>query len=98
MSETKDYRNHIRNSEIETRKVFHVYIDVHSRRLISEFPMDGIKCTEKLQSHCANMNFANKSRYESIFRQVTHKGGESAMNHIKRFHNAHALSVYVGNY
>ena len=28
---------------------------------------------------------------------VTHKGGESAINHIKIFHNAHALSVSVGN-
>ena len=27
--------------------------DVHSRRLIAEFPKDGIKCIEKLQSYCA---------------------------------------------
>ena len=30
------------------RNIFHANIDVHSRRLISEFPMDGIKCIEKL--------------------------------------------------
>ena len=35
-------------------------IDVHSRRLIAEFPGDGIKYIEKLQSHFANMNFAEK--------------------------------------
>ena len=35
-------------------------IDVHSRRLIAEFPKDGIKCIETLQSHCANMTFAEK--------------------------------------
>ena len=38
----------------------HENIDVHSRRLIAEFPKDGIKCIEKLQSHCANMTFAEK--------------------------------------
>ena len=35
------------------RNILHAIIDVHSRRLISEFPGDGIKCIEKLQSHCA---------------------------------------------
>ena len=52
---------------------------------------------EKLQSHCANMNFADKSRYDRTFQQVTHKGGESAINSIKIFQNAQALSVSVGN-
>ena len=69
----------------------HANIDVHSRRLIAEFPKDGIKCIEKLQSHCANMTFADKSRYGRIFQQVTHKGGKSAMNYVKRFKNAHDL-------
>ena len=32
-------------------KLFRANIDVHSRRLISEFPKDGVKCIEKLQSH-----------------------------------------------
>ena len=75
--------------------ILHANMDVHSRRLIAEFPMDGIKCIEKLQSHCANMNFAEKIRYDRTFQQVTHKGGESAMNYIKRFHNAHNLSFSV---
>ena len=59
------------------RNLLHEKMDVHSRRLIAEFPIDGIKCIEKLQSHCANMLFADKS--------ITHKGGESAINYIKRF-------------
>ena len=58
-----------------TGNILYVNIDVHSRRLIAKFPKDGIKCIEKLQSHCANMNFANKSRYDMTFQQVTHKGG-----------------------
>ena len=70
---------------------------MNSRRLISEFPKYGIKCLEKLQSHCANMNFADKSRYDRNFQKVTHKVGESAINYIKRFQNAQALSVSVGN-
>ena len=43
------------------------------------------------------MTFADKSRYDRTFQQVTHKGGESAINYIKRFQNVHALSVSVGN-
>ena len=57
------------------RNLLHANIDVYSRRLIAEFPRDGIKCIEKLQSHCANMTFSDKSRYDRIFQQVTHKGG-----------------------
>ena len=51
----------------------------------------GIKCIEKLQSHCANMTFADKSRYDRTFQKVTHKGGESAVDYIKMFHNAQDL-------
>ena len=40
---------------------------------------------------------ADKIRYYRTFQQVTHKGGESAISYIKRFQNAHALSVSVGN-
>ena len=28
----------------EIRNLLHANIDVHSRRLISEFPVDGVKC------------------------------------------------------
>ena len=41
-------------------KLLHANSDDHSRRLIAEFPKYGIKCLEKLQSHCANMNFSVK--------------------------------------
>ena len=75
----------------------HAHIDVHSRIFITEFPGDGIKCIEKLQSHCANMTFSDKSRYDRVFQQLTHKGGDSSMNYIKIFQNAQALSVSVGN-
>ena len=67
-SDIEDYaKNAIRN-------LLHTNIDVHRRRLIAEFPKDGIKCIEKLQSHCANMTFADKSIYDRTFQQVTHKG------------------------
>ena len=42
------------------RNILHANIDVHSRRLIAEFPVDGIKFIEKLQSHCSNMTFSYK--------------------------------------
>ena len=77
--------------------ILHANIDVHSSRVFSEFPVDGIKCIERLQSHSANMTFADKSRYGRIFRQVTHKGGYYVMNYSERFQNAQALSVSVVN-
>ena len=43
------------------------------------------------------MTFANKSRYDRTFQQVTQKEGESAIKYIEIFQNAHALSVSVGN-
>ena len=49
------------------RNVLHANSCVHSRKLIADFPDDGIKCLEKLQSHCANMTFADKSRYDRTF-------------------------------
>ena len=73
------------------RNLMHANIDVHSRILISELPKYGIKCIKKLLSHCANMAFSDKTRYGRTFQQVTHKGGEYAINYIKRFQNAHAL-------
>ena len=79
------------------RELLNANSDVHRRILIAEFPKDGIKCLEKLQSHCANMTFADKSRYDRTLQQVTHTGGESAIKYIKRFHNAQAFSVSVGN-
>ena len=79
------------------RNLLYANIDVHSKIFIAEFPKDGIKCIEKLKSHCANMTFADKSRYDRTFQQVTHKGGGSGINYIKRFQNAHALSVLVVN-
>ena len=84
-------------AKMAIRNILHANSCVHSRRLIAEFPEDEIKCMEKLQSHCENMTFADKSRYDRTFQQVTHKGGESAINYIKRFQNAQALSVSVGN-
>ena len=43
----------------DIRNLLHANIDLHSRRLIAELPKYGIKCIEKLQSHCANMSIGN---------------------------------------
>ena len=53
------------------RNLFHAKIDVQIRILIAEFTKEGIKCIEKLQSHCANVNFADKSRKKrGIYNQL----------------------------
>ena len=49
------------------KNLLNANIDVHSRILIAEFPKDGVKCIEIFQSHCANMTFADKSRYDRTF-------------------------------
>ena len=42
-------------------------MDVHSRRLISEFPVYGVKCISKVQSHFSNMTSYEKIRYDGLF-------------------------------
>ena len=49
------------------RNLLYANIGEHSRRLIAELPKYGIKCIDKLQSYCANMTFAEKSRYDRKF-------------------------------
>ena len=57
------------------RNPLHANIDVHSRRLIAEFPMDGIKCIENLQSHCANMTISEKVDLTGLFNRSDIKEG-----------------------
>ena len=88
-----DIKEHVNKA---IRNLLHANIDVHSIRLISEFPVDGVKCISKLQYHCANMTFADKISYDSPFQQVSHKRGESATNYIKIFQNTQLFSVSAG--
>ena len=51
----EDIKDYFRDA---IRNILHANIDVHSRRLISEFPGYGVKFISKIQSHCANMTFS----------------------------------------
>ena len=75
----KDY------AKMAIRNLLHANSCVHSRRLIAEFPDYGIRCIQKLQSHCANMTFADKSRYDRTFQQVTYKEGNMSSTTSKGF-------------
>ena len=55
------------NEKKSIGNILHANMDLHSRRLIAEFLMDGIKCIEKLQSHCANMTFSEKLDIIGLF-------------------------------
>ena len=79
------------------RNIQHTNTDVHIRSLFAEFPGYGVKFISKLQSHCAKMTFAYKSRYTRISKQFTNKRGELAINYVEIFQNSQALSVSVGN-
>ena len=80
------------------RNILYANIDMHIRRLISQFPGDGVECIEKLQSYCTNMTFSDKSRYDRIFQKVRHKRGESAINYINISRNAQACQFQWENY
>ena len=69
------------------RNLLHANIDILTRRLIDELPGDGVKYVSKIQSHCVNMNFSDKIRYDKNCQQVIHKEGEFTMKYIKRFQN-----------
>ena len=43
------------------------------------------------------MNFSDQTRYNRPFQKVLHKGGESAINYMKIFHNSKALEILLGN-
>ena len=75
-------------------KLFHENIGLRSRILIAVLPNDGVKCIEELQSHCANMTFSDKSRYDRTFQQVTHKEGGSEINYIKRFQKCTCFTIF----
>ena len=70
----EDMNKYVKNS---VSNLLNENICVHSRRSIADFPVDGVKFISKLQSHCANMIFSDKRRYDGIFHKVTHKVGES---------------------
>ena len=74
-------------------KLLNAYIDAHSQSLIDEYPENGGQAISILQSKWASMTFVEQSRYNKLYQQVIHKGGESAINYIKIFHNAKALVI-----
>ena len=71
----KIVEENIKDLKISIRNLLHANIDVHIRRLIDYFPGDGVKCIEHFQSHCTNMTFADKSRYDRIFNDSHIKEG-----------------------
>ena len=49
--------------------LLHANIDFHIIMLIDELAVHWVKFPSKIQSHCANMNFSDKSRYDRISRR-----------------------------
>ena len=63
----------------EISNILHTHIAVHIRKLISEFPEDGVKYISKIQSYCASMNFSDKSRYDRISIKLRIKKGDQQL-------------------
>ena len=75
----------------------HAYIYAHSQISIDEYPGYWVQAISRLKSQYGNMTFADQIRYNRLCCQVIHKGGYSAIDYIKIFHNAKALEISVGN-
>ena len=67
------------------RNLLHANSCVYSSRLIAEFPEDGIKCMEKLQSYCANMNFQMKVGMIELSSRLHIKDGNQPSITLKDF-------------
>ena len=63
----ENIKYYVRNEKIN---LLRANIDVHSRRLVSEFPGDGVKFISRIQSHCANKTFDDKSRYDRLYSKL----------------------------
>ena len=63
-------------SKQATCNLLNAYIDAIIQRLIYEYPEYGVESITTFQLQCANMNFADKSRYNKQCQQVVHKGWE----------------------
>ena len=55
----EDFSDHDKKS---TCNLVNTYIDVHSQRLIGEYPGDGVQAITRLKPQCAKIIFAEKSR------------------------------------
>ena len=76
-----------------TWNLFHLFIYVHSQRLINEYPGYVVQDITTLQYQCANMTFSNRIRYNRLLQKVFHKGVDSAINYIDRFQNDKVLAI-----
>ena len=56
--------------------LLHAYIDAHIQSLIYKYPGYGVQAIIRFQSQFADTPFADNYRYNRMFRQVFHKGGE----------------------
>ena len=63
-------------SKKSMRNLLRAHIDVHSRRLIADFPKYGIKCIENLQSHFSNIFFSEKVGMKGFFNKSHIKDGD----------------------
>ena len=66
-----------------TWNLFHSYIDAHSQILIDEYTVDGVQTISRLQPQRASTNVSDQRIYNILFKQVIHKGWDSAINYIK---------------
>ena len=58
---------------------------------------DGVGSLKRLKQQCAIITFADKQRFDQIFRQCSHRTGETANGYMKRFHAAKSLATSVNN-
>ena len=81
-----------------TWNLLHAYIDAHSQILTDGCIGDGVQAILILQSQYTNMTFYYQSRYNGMFQQVVHKGGDSEIDYIQRHQSAKTLEISEGSF
>ena len=77
--------------------VLHGYVDAACQKLMMEHLGDGLESLRRLKQQCAIITFADKQRFDQIFKQCSHRTGETANGYMKRFHAAKSLATSVDN-
>jgi hypothetical protein len=78
--------------------VLYGYVDAACQKLMMEHLGDGIESLKCLKQQCAIITFADKQRFDQIFRQCGHRTGETTNGYMKRFHAAKSLATSVDNH
>ena len=78
-----------------TWNLLHAYIDAHIQNIIDYYSGGGSKSITRLQSKFASIVYPDNSRYNILFQQIIHRGGELEIKYINIFQITKAMKNSV---